>query len=105
MSDNYIAGRARYLCSAEGLVRDKDSKEIVIWLGPADLYLLKPALHGYTTVVVTNNELMAGAGPDRRFDIIGVEGEGLLLGWEDIGGGRGFSTASDALAAAGYAVI
>lgn len=98
MSDNYIAGSARYLCSAEGLVRDKNSKTIVIWSGPADLYLLRPALRGYATVVVTSNE-------DLRFYIMGLEGEGLLLDGDDIWCGRGFSTASEALAAAGYAVI
>jgi len=112
MSDNRITGSARHLGTAEGLVRHKDDKVVVDWSGPADLYLLAPALRGYTTVVVASVDLSDQAaesglrtelGP--RTDIFGLEGEGLLLDWDDVGGGRGFTTHAEALADSGYAIV
>lgn len=111
MSDNHITGRARHLGTAEGLVRHKDDK-VVDWSGPAGLYLLAPALRGYTTVVVASIDLSDQAiesglrtelGP--RTDIFGLEGEGLRLDWDDVGGGRGFNTHAEALADSGYAIV
>ncbi|WP_071289317.1 hypothetical protein [Mycolicibacterium llatzerense] len=98
MSHNAITGRARHLGSAAGLVHCKDDNHIVSWSGPANLYLLTPALRGYTVAVVATN--IHG-----QCDIIGLEGEGLLIDWDDIGGGRGFTTHTDALNDAGYRIV
>lgn len=61
MSDNHVPGRARRLGPAAGLVRHKGDGAIARWEGPADLYLLTPALCGYTTVVVAGFDLSGGA--------------------------------------------
>jgi len=105
MSDT-ITGRARYLGPADGLVHHKDDKTPVTWTGQAELYLLNPPLRGYTTVVVASND---NSDHPPAFgvetNIYGLEGEGLLLEWDDVGGGRGIATIADALTDSGYHVL
>lgn len=99
-------GRARYLGSANGMVHRKTDKGVVQWSGPAELYLLTPALRGYNAVVVASNEFSDRAADyEHRIDIFGLEGEGLLLDWDDVAGGPGFRSAADALADAGYVIV
>ncbi|MFV8176732.1 hypothetical protein [Mycolicibacterium peregrinum] len=102
-----ITGRARHLGSARGLVHRKEDRTVVDFFGQADLYLLTPALRGYTTVVVSTNDPGSGHHPTFGLEtlIFGLEGEGLLYEADDVGGGRGVANAADALADAGYAIV
>ncbi len=105
MSDTTTGGRARHLGAAHGLVRHKDDKHIIDWTGAAELYLLTPPLRGYTTVVVvTNDNSDHSPAFGVETNVYGLEGEGLLLDWDDIAGGRGIVTIADALSDAGYTV-
>ncbi|MEN4460917.1 hypothetical protein VXE65_02670 [Mycolicibacterium conceptionense] len=105
MSNNASTGRARHLGDARGLVHRKSDGTIVDFFGPADLYLLTPALRGYTTVVVSSTDRsgqQVDFGPETL--IFGLEGEGLLYEADDVGGGRGITTAAQALTDAGYTI-
>jgi len=96
-------GRASHLGPAAGLVHAKDDHRIIDWTGDAQLYLLTPALRGYNAVVVVTNDNSDHAPAfGIETNIYGLEGEGLLLDWDDIGGGRGITTIADALTDAGY---
>ncbi len=105
MSDKPITGRARRLGPAAGLVRHKHDGAIVRWEGPAELYLLTPALRGYSTVVLASYHANPGADVALLTRIFGLEGEGLLLDWHEVGSRLALCTASEALADAGYATI
>jgi hypothetical protein len=105
MSNIASTGRARHLGSAHGLVHCTD-KTVVQWSGDAELYLLTPPLRGYTVVVVANNHNAPWADELGRYtDIFGLRGEGLILEWDDVGGGAGVPTIAAALAGAGYTII
>ncbi|MUL78823.1 hypothetical protein [Mycolicibacterium sp. CBMA 226] len=105
MPENTTTGRARHLGPAAGLVHAKDDKRIIDWTGDAQLYLLSAALRGYTAVVVATNDNSDHA-PEFGIEtnVYGLEGEGLLLDWDDVAGGRGIHTATAALAGAGYTI-
>ncbi|WP_454793793.1 hypothetical protein [Mycolicibacterium lutetiense] len=106
MSNNTTAGRARHLGDARGLVHRKEDRTVVGFFGQADLYLLTPALRGYTTVVVSSTDRsgqQTDFGPETL--IFGLEGEGLLYDADDLGGGRGITTARQALTDAGYTIV
>ena len=105
MPDNPIDGRARHLGPAAGLVRHKGDGAIVRWEGPAELYLLTPALRGYTTVVVASYHTNPDSDVALLTRIFGLEGEGLLLDWHEVGTRLALCTAAEALADAGYATI
>lgn len=103
-------GRARHLGPADGLVHNRADNTVREWFGKADLYLLNPALRGYTTVVVTTignaPHIQASGAPAFGVEtlIFGVDGEGLLFNPDDIGGGWGIATHTQALAEAGYQI-
>lgn len=103
-------GRARHLGPADGLVHNRDDNTVREWFGKADLYLLTPALRGYTTVVVTTignaPHIQASGAPAFGVEtlIFGVEGESLLFDSDDVGGGWGIATHAQALAEAGYRI-
>ncbi|MBN3459743.1 hypothetical protein A5731_18585 [Mycolicibacterium conceptionense] len=103
MSINTATGRARHLGDARNLVHRKSDGTVVDFFGQADLYLLTPPLRGYTTVVVSSTDRsgqQTDFGPETL--IFGLEGEGLLYDADDVGGGRGILTATEALEDAGY---
>lgn len=104
-------GSARHLGPADGRVRAKaDNTVINPWYGKADLYQLTPALHGYTTVLVTTVDdavhIQASGAPEFGVEtlIFGLEGEELLFDSHDIAGGWGIANHADALAEAGYRI-
>ena len=110
MTATTFTGRARHLGPADGLVHNKADKTIRPWYGKADLYLLTPALRGYTTVVVSTIDdaahIQASGAPAFGVEtlIFGLEGESLLFDCDDIGGGWGIVTHAEALAEAGYRI-
>ncbi len=111
MTASTCTGRARHLGPADGLVHNKaDNTVISTWFGRADLYLLTPALRGYTTVLVTTiadaAHIQASGAPAFGVEtlIFGLEGEGLLFDSDDLGGGWGIATHAQALAEAGYRI-
>ncbi len=105
MPENNITGRARHLGPAARLVHHKDDGTPVQWTSQAELYLLTPPLRGYSTVVAATNDNSEHAPVfGIETNVYGLEGEGLLLDWDDVAGGRGITTIAEALADAGYTI-
>jgi hypothetical protein len=107
----HTAATARFVGSGIGMVHDGD--DVAVWFGDADLYHLNPPLRGYTVVVVSTiadaPRVRARGGVERGIEsfIYGVTGEDLQIDPEhdELPGSAWGSTAAQALAEAGYALV